>query len=77
MSKTGSKPFTLNVYYEHEIRKGSASEDVCPLVEIHFVVQPITFQINSLRCSRDEREKANSLQFKKDYEFGDRNEVVT
>ena len=49
-----NKPFSLIIYYEHEIRKGSADEDDCPLVEVHFVVEPILFQIDSLRCTKQE-----------------------
>ena len=41
--EAAKRPWTLNIYYEHELRKRDASENDCPLVEIHFVLQPITF----------------------------------
>ena len=36
-------PYTLTIYYEHELRKDAATDEDCPLAEIHFVLQPVTF----------------------------------
>ena len=56
--------------YEHEHVKRDASGLDCPKIEVHFVVEPANFHVDSLTCSHDEIAKAKNQSLQRSFNFG-------
>ena len=76
-AKATEHPFTLVIEYEHEHHKSDPNGLTCPKVEVHFVVEPVNFHIDSIECSTEELDKAKEQDLVRSFEFGSRhNDIV-
>jgi hypothetical protein len=47
-------PFKLKLEYKHDSRAKKSSEQACPVVDIHVIVEPLLTAREALRCSEEE-----------------------
>ena len=64
-----NEPFMLVIFYEHEHEKNELGIPECPKIEIHLVVEPAHFHVESLECSPYELDLASNHILKKEYTF--------
>lgn len=45
------EPWTIHLEFEHEHQMNLLDEVECPMFEIHFIVEPVHFHVDTLECS--------------------------